>query len=1172
MSGERRTGIMGPVRATGTTGPRLVAADDPALTEAVAGAERVLVDVGCGDGRHTVRWAEREPAALVVGVDAETTRLDRALAGARRRRLTGPLFVTWSMGEPLPALTGRCAGIAVVMPWGSLLDGVLGGDDAVLRSVLALGAPGAALSAVVNVRPWAAPASVDRKLAATPEPTRGAPGRPRRPVRGAGLVAGRPGPADRGGGQGARLVLGVPGGRGAGQPAAAADRGAVVTVRLVAAGHPAVTGRHGKTLELTTDPDITARASCVLGTSADPLPGGLERLRGRVRVRLAVGDLTAVVEGEVNPAYASTSRLVVRRSDVLDPDTFLVNASAAAADLDRALVARLRDPAARLELTAAEIGTPPPVLLVLTAPPPRPALAALAAQVDHVLDLGGPAGELAGRRHRGIPADPAVLTGARTVAVPVPDLTALTAAVRDRLAAALPGARVLLWPPAPGVDLLLAAGRAPAPVLHAGRLPTAARELRPGRSPRVDRDAAPAATLTVDPAAMPGVRRRPGRAAGAAARPRAAAAGPGRGLGRRSRRAAAGRPAGTRPPGRPAPRAGGGAGPPRRRPRPGHRRPRRARPGAAGGRRVRAVRRRGAHRAGGAPPRGVPPRRGAPPPLWISGRPGPVRSIASTRQPPTQEDPVSQPSPSAAPAALRVPAGTTAAAALEAAGVRTDGSSGAVVVRELGTGALRDLAWAPEADAEVEPVPMDSPDGRAVLRHSTAHVLAQAVQDLFPGTRLGIGPPIDNGFYYDFLPERPFTPDDLARIEQRMQEIVKAAQRFARRPVSDDEARAELAHEPFKLELIDLKGAADDTEGASAEVGAGQLTMYDNLDRSSGERVWTDLCRGPHLPTTRRIPAFKVHALGRGVLARQREEPAAPADLRHRLGVQGRARPSTCGCWPRRRSATTAGSAPSWTCSRFPDELGSGLAVFHPKGGIIRREMEDYSRRRHEQAGYEFVNTPHITKEDLFLTSGHLPSYADTMFPPISFEGANYYLKPMNCPFHILIYRSRGRSYRELPLRLFEFGTVYRYEKSGVVHGLTRVRGLTQDDAHIFCTREQMPDELDSLLGFVLDLLKDYGLNDFYLELSTRATRTKFIGAPEQWEEATAALATAAEKSGLELVPDPGGAAFYGPKISVQARDAIGRTWQMSTIQVDSNCRSGSSWSTRPPTAPGSGR
>ncbi|HZB51346.1 MAG TPA: threonine--tRNA ligase [Mycobacteriales bacterium] len=511
---------------------------------------------------------------------------------------------------------------------------------------------------------------------------------------------------------------------------------------------------------------------------------------------------------------------------------------------------------------------------------------------------------------------------------------------------------------------------------------------------------------------------------------------------------------------------------------------------------------------------------------------------------------MSQPSQSAGPAALRVAAGTTAAAALDAAGVRTDGPSGAVVVREVSSGALRDLAWAPQVDTDVEPVPMDSPDGRAVLRHSTAHVLAQAVQDLFPGTRLGIGPPIDNGFYYDFLPQRPFTPDDLARIERRMQEIVKAAQRFARRPVSDDEARAELAHEPFKLELIDLKGAADDTEGAAAEVGAGQLSMYDNLDRSSGERVWTDLCRGPHLPTTRRIPAFKVQ---RSAAAYWRGSEKNP-QLQRIYGTAWESKDALAEhlrllAEAEKRDHRRLGT--ELDLFSFPTELGSGLAVFHPKGGIIRREMEEYSRRRHERSGYEFVNSPHITKEDLFLTSGHLPSYADTMFPPITFEGANYYLKPMNCPFHILVYRSRGRSYRELPLRLFEFGTVYRYEKSGVVHGLTRVRGLTMDDAHIFCAKEQVADELDSLLTFVLDLLKDYGLSDFYLELSTRGDSDKFIGAAEQWEEATAALATAAAKSGLELVPDPGGAAFYGPKISVQARDAIGRTWQMSTIQVD---------------------
>ncbi|SNS62390.1 threonyl-tRNA synthetase [Geodermatophilus saharensis] len=499
---------------------------------------------------------------------------------------------------------------------------------------------------------------------------------------------------------------------------------------------------------------------------------------------------------------------------------------------------------------------------------------------------------------------------------------------------------------------------------------------------------------------------------------------------------------------------------------------------------------------------------------------------------------------------IRVPAGTTAEQALKDAGVALKGPDGAVVVRDLATGDLRDLSWVPGADAEVEPVVAASPEGRAVIRHSTAHVLAQAVQDLFPGTRLGIGPPVENGFYYDFDPERPFTPEDLQALEKRMQQIVKAGQRFSRREVTEDEARAELAHEPYKLELVDLKGGAAD--GADVEVGSGQLTMYDNLDARTGERVWTDLCRGPHLPRTNGIPAF---SLTRSAAAYWRGDEKNP-QLQRVYGTAWESREAHKGylehlAEAERRDHRRLGA--ELDLFSFPDEIGSGLAVFHPKGGIVRRELEDYSRRRHEEGGYSFVNTPHITKEDLFLTSGHLPYYADTMFPPMEFEGANYYLKPMNCPMHILVYRSRGRSYRELPLRLFEFGTVYRYEKSGVVHGLTRVRGLTMDDSHIFTTREDMAAEIRGVLDFVLGLLRDYGLDDFYLELSTRDDSPKFIGEDAQWEEATAALQAAADASGLELVPDPGGAAFYGPKISVQARDAIGRSWQMSTLQVDFN-------------------
>ncbi|MFC3501832.1 threonine--tRNA ligase [Micromonospora krabiensis] len=498
-----------------------------------------------------------------------------------------------------------------------------------------------------------------------------------------------------------------------------------------------------------------------------------------------------------------------------------------------------------------------------------------------------------------------------------------------------------------------------------------------------------------------------------------------------------------------------------------------------------------------------------------------------------------------------VAAGTTAADAVAAAGLPANGPNAIVVVRDP-AGQLHDLDWQPASDTEVEPVSLSSPDGLNVLRHSTAHVLAQAVQDVFPEAKLGIGPPIENGFYYDFAVDKPFQPDDLAKLEKRMQEIVKSGQRFRRRRFGSlDEARAELAGEPFKLELIDVKGEGLDSSQVM-EVGGGELTIYDNLAANEDKVCWSDLCRGPHLPNTRLIGAFK---LMRSAAAYWRGSEKNPQLQR----VYGTA-------WPTRDELKAYLKLLEEAARRdhrklgadldlfsFPDEIGSGLAVFHPKGGIIRREMENYSRRRHEDAGYEFVNSPHITKAQLFETSGHLPYYADTMFPPMQLEGADYYLKAMNCPMHNLIFRARGRSYRELPLRLFEFGTVYRYEKSGVVHGLTRVRGLTQDDSHIYCTREQMAGELTTLLTFVLDLLRDYGLDDFYLELSTRDDSPKFIGSDEDWAEATQALRTAAEQSGLDLVPDPGGAAFYGPKISVQAKDAIGRTWQMSTIQVDFN-------------------
>jgi threonyl-tRNA synthetase len=475
-----------------------------------------------------------------------------------------------------------------------------------------------------------------------------------------------------------------------------------------------------------------------------------------------------------------------------------------------------------------------------------------------------------------------------------------------------------------------------------------------------------------------------------------------------------------------------------------------------------------------------------------------------------------------------------------------------VIAARVG-GELRDLAHE-LADADtVEPVAIDSADGRDILRHSTAHVLAQAVQELFPEAKLGIGPPVVDGFYYDFDVEEPFKPDDVERIETRMRKIVKEGQRFARREVSDDAAKEELAGEPYKLELIGLKSTASEAaEGASVEVGAGGLTIYDNLKRD-GSVVWKDLCRGPHLPTTKRIPAFKLMRTAAAYWRGNEKNK----QLQRIYGTAWESKEALDAHLHRieeaeRRDHRKLGR--ELDLFSFPDEIGSGLVVFHPKGGVVKREMEDYVRQRHIEEGFQYVGTPHITKQGLFETSGHLPYFADTMFPPMQMEGSDYYLKPMNCPMHNLIYRSRGRSYRELPLRLFEFGSVYRYEKSGVVHGLTRVRGLTMDDSHSYVTPEQAPDEVKHLLGFVLGLLKVFGLDDYYLELSTRDdAKDKFVGSDAQWGAATKVLEDAALDTGLELVPDPGGAAFYGPKISVQARDAIGRTWQMSTIQYDFN-------------------
>ena len=473
-------------------------------------------------------------------------------------------------------------------------------------------------------------------------------------------------------------------------------------------------------------------------------------------------------------------------------------------------------------------------------------------------------------------------------------------------------------------------------------------------------------------------------------------------------------------------------------------------------------------------------------------------------------------------------------------------------------GILKDL-WSDLVDGDViEGISISSPDGLAVLRHSTAHVMAQAVQEVYANTRLGIGPPIKDGFYYDFDPENTFNPDDLTKIESAMRKIIKEGQRFKRRVTTEAEALKELAHEPYKCELIGIKGPAG--EEASVEVGGSELTIYDNLGRD-GNPVWSDLCRGPHLPSTKHIPAFKLMRTAAAYWRGSEKNPM----LQRIYGTAWPSQDELNGylellAEAEKRDHRRLGT--ELDLFSFPEEIGSGLAVFHPKGGIVRRAMEDYSRIRHEEEGYEFVYSPHLTKAALFETSGHLQWYADGMYPPMILDeeynadgtvkraGQQYYMKPMNCPFHNLIYRSRGRSYRELPLRLFEFGTVYRYEKSGVLHGITRARGFTQDDAHIYCTKEQMVGELDSLLTFVLNLLRDYGLNDFYLELSTKNPE-KFVGEDSDWEEATEALRKAATAQNLELVLDDGGAAFYGPKISVQAKDAIGRTWQMSTIQVD---------------------
>ena len=510
-----------------------------------------------------------------------------------------------------------------------------------------------------------------------------------------------------------------------------------------------------------------------------------------------------------------------------------------------------------------------------------------------------------------------------------------------------------------------------------------------------------------------------------------------------------------------------------------------------------------------------------------------------------------------------VNAGTPVGAAMKELGFPNKGPEAVVCVKDA-DGALKDLSHVPETNGDFWPIIAASVEGRGVIRHSCAHVLAQAVQKEFPGTKLGIGPAIDNGFYYDFQVAEPFTPDDLKKIEKRMKKIIKTGQRFVR-GVFADSAAAELAlaDEPFKLELVADKGNVDPDSDEATEVGTGELTYYDNLNPRTGDVEWSDLCRGPHLPTTKYIPAF---SLTRASAAYWRGDQSQ-ADLQRVYGTAWESSEAleayqTMMEEAEKRDHRRLGA--ELDLFSFPEEIGSGFPVFHPNGATVRMEMEEFSRRRHIEAGYSFVNTPHLTKGDLFRKSGHLDFYSEGMFPPMQLDGEydaegsvtkppqDYYAKPMNCPMHNLIFASRGRSYRELPLRLFEFGTVYRYEKSGVVHGLTRARGFTQDDAHIYCTEDQLEDELRKVIDFIISLLRDYGLDDFYLELSTKDPK-KFVGSDEIWERSTAILQRVADSSGLSLVPDPEGAAFYGPKISVQARDAIGRTWQMSTVQLDFN-------------------
>jgi threonyl-tRNA synthetase len=484
-----------------------------------------------------------------------------------------------------------------------------------------------------------------------------------------------------------------------------------------------------------------------------------------------------------------------------------------------------------------------------------------------------------------------------------------------------------------------------------------------------------------------------------------------------------------------------------------------------------------------------------------------------------------------------LPEGSTAGDLAASIGKRL--AKAAVIANVNGT--ERDLVW-PLADGDVAAIVTETDErGLYTIRHSTAHVLAQAVLDLFPGATFAIGPPVENGFYYDFeLPDGgTFTPDDLDRLDARMREIIAERQPFIRDEIPADDALVLFKDHKYKCEIIE--GQADDPMSATE---TGLVRTYENPPR------FIDLCRGPHVPDTGRLGHFKLMRVAGAYWRGDEHNPM----LQRIYGTAWASKKELDAYLHRLEEAEKRDHRKlgvELDLFSFPEEIGPGLAVFHPKGGIIRRLMEDYSRQRHEEAGYQFVYSPHITKSKLFEISGHLDWYADGMYPPMELDGGtDYYLKPMNCPFHILIYGSNQRSYRDLPLRAFEFGTVYRYEKSGVVQGLTRARGFAQDDAHIFCTKEQAPDELARALDFVVDVLRDYGLHDFYVELSTRPEE-KAVGSEEEWDEAIEILRTVALDKGMELVMDEGGGAFYGPKISVQARDAIGRTWQMSTIQLD---------------------